>query len=224
MTIDLYAVEKGGKHSIAHDLNFAKPQYDSKHTITFKNPNANLLAVLARSGPVPDDVNGARKKGGDAEKKKRKTGQVDMDKLAEGLTRLQEDDLLSVIQMIHDNKDDNTYTKNDIDRKSPFQLRSSSNRATAPPAASLQSPSPAPAPHAASVPPPGGIGIRLFVKPVAPVLPLVPLRQHALSSFSPYDRMNIADDSDSDGEFHVDLYTLPDPLIRMLWEFVTNRS
>lgn len=26
-----------------------------------------------------------------------------------------------------------------------------------------------------------------------------------------------------DGEFHVDLYTLPDNLIKMLWEFTSNR-
>lgn len=27
----------------------------------------------------------------------------------------------------------------------------------------------------------------------------------------------------TDGEFHVDLYTLPDPLIKMLWDFASNR-
>jgi transcription initiation factor IIF auxiliary subunit len=26
-----------------------------------------------------------------------------------------------------------------------------------------------------------------------------------------------------DGEFHVDLYTLPDQLIKMLWDFTSNR-
>jgi transcription initiation factor IIF auxiliary subunit len=119
MTIDLHTAEKGGKHSIQHDLNFAKPRYESKHTITFKNPNANLLALLAKSGPVPgDDANGARKKGGDgAEKKRKRAVQVDMDKLAEGLVKLQEEDLLRVVQMIHDNKSEDTYTKNDVERE-----------------------------------------------------------------------------------------------------------
>lgn len=205
MTIDLYAIEKGGKHTIAHDLNFAKPRYEAKHTITFKNPNANLLEALRRSGPVPEDANGARKKGGDAEaKKKRKTAQVDMDKLAEGLTRLQEDDLLSVIQMIHDNKSEETYTKNDIDRKSTFTSTPS------PTVCPSRDPSPA-------------IGFRLLVKPVQPVLPVDPQRQHPLSLYSPYET-NIADDDDPDGEFHVDLYTLPDNLVRMLWEFVQSRA
>jgi len=26
-----------------------------------------------------------------------------------------------------------------------------------------------------------------------------------------------------DGEFHVDLYTLPDPLIKMLWDFCDKK-
>lgn len=120
MTIDLYVAEKGGKHTIAHDLNFAKPRYESKHVINFRNPNANLLALLSKSGPIPgDDVNGARKKGGaDDAKKRKRTAQVDMDKLAEGLVKLTEDDLLQVVQMIHDNKSEDTYTKNDIESKS----------------------------------------------------------------------------------------------------------
>jgi transcription initiation factor IIF auxiliary subunit len=128
MTIDLYTAEKGGKHTLQHDLNFAKPRYESKHTITFKNPNANLLALLAKSGNVPgDDANGSRKKGNDgAEKKRKRAAQVDMDKLAEGLVKLQEDDLLQVVQMIHDNKSEDTYTKNDVERRSYYYVFDSS--------------------------------------------------------------------------------------------------
>ena len=40
----------------------------------------------------------------------------DMERLADGLVKLPEDDLLMVVQMIHDNKTPETYTKNDIDR------------------------------------------------------------------------------------------------------------
>jgi len=139
MTIELFAAEKGGKHTIQHDLNFAKPKYEAKHTISFKNPNPALLALLRESGPVPgEDANGGRKKADGGKKKKTA---VDMDKLAEGLVKLQEDDLLQVVQMIHDNKSEDTYTKNDVDQ----------------------------------------------------------------------------------GEFHVDLYTLPDPLVRMLWEFIQTK-
>src|SRR5436190_23956244 len=116
MTIDLHAVEKGGKHTIMHDLNFAKPRYESKHTITFKNPNANLLALLAKSGSVPsDDVNGSRKKVPDQEKKRKRGNAVDIERLADGLVKLGEDDLLQVVQLIHDNKSEDTYTKNDVE-------------------------------------------------------------------------------------------------------------
>ncbi|ESZ98288.1 hypothetical protein SBOR_1281 [Sclerotinia borealis F-4128] len=139
LSIDLFTTEKGGKHSIAHDLNFAKSRYEAKHPITFKNPSRELINALRETGPVPGDENGgiSRKKDADGKKRKR-TGQIDMEKLAEGLVKLQEDDLLHVVQMIHDNKSDDTYTKNDIDQ----------------------------------------------------------------------------------GEFHVDLYTLPDTLVKMLWDFV----
>lgn len=42
-----------------------------------------------------------------------------MDKLADGLQRLGEDDLLQVVQMVHDNKAPDSYTKNDVERKLP---------------------------------------------------------------------------------------------------------
>lgn len=44
--------------------------------------------------------------------------QVDMDKLADGLQKLNEDDLLQVVQMVHDNKTPESYTKNDVERES----------------------------------------------------------------------------------------------------------
>lgn len=136
LSIDLYTAEKGGKHQILHDLNFAQPRYEAKHVITFKDPSPALMEILKKSGPVPDDANG--RKAAEAKKKRKSGANIDMDKLAEMLTRLQEDDLLQVIQMIHDNKSEETYTKNDVDH----------------------------------------------------------------------------------GEFHVDLYTLPDHLVQMLWNFV----
>ena len=41
-----------------------------------------------------------------------------MEKLADGLQRLSEDDLLHVVQLVHDNKSPETYTKNDIESRS----------------------------------------------------------------------------------------------------------
>jgi transcription initiation factor IIF auxiliary subunit len=80
--------------------------------------------------------NDAGKKG-----KHRLQKSVDMEKLADGLQRLNEDDLLQVVQMVHDHKSPETYTKNDVEN----------------------------------------------------------------------------------GEFHVDLYTLPDSLVKMLWDFTSTR-
>ncbi|EZF25060.1 hypothetical protein H112_02556 [Trichophyton rubrum D6] len=163
MQIVLSAPDKD--HSITHDLNFQSSKYESKHVIvcittrfirhkyspinpnlggqTFKNPKPPLLAQLRESGPVPGDENGVKKRGQEESKKKKRADKnVDMDKLADGLQKLGEDDLLQVVQMVHDNKSSDSYTKNDIEQ----------------------------------------------------------------------------------GEFHVDLYTLPDALIRMLWDFTQEKG
>jgi transcription initiation factor IIF auxiliary subunit len=65
-----------------------------------------------------------------------------MEKLADGLQKLQEEDLLHVVQMIHDQKTTETYAKNDVEA----------------------------------------------------------------------------------GEFSVDLYTLPDGLVKQLWEFTSSKT
>ncbi|PLB33152.1 Ran GTPase-binding protein YRB1 [Aspergillus candidus] len=145
MQIALTAADKD--HFVTHDLNFAQNRYESKHLITFKNPKPALMALLRESGPVPGDENGVKSKraapGDEGSKKKKRTEKnVDMDKLADGLQRLGEDDLLQVVQMVHDNKAPDSYTKNDVEQ----------------------------------------------------------------------------------GEFHVDLYTLPDTLIKMLWDFTQEKG
>jgi transcription initiation factor IIF auxiliary subunit len=81
-----------------------------------------------------------------------------MEKLAEGLERLGEDDLLHVVQLVHDNKTEETYTKNDVESKFHYNA----------------------------------VHIPTLTR-------------------------------DTDGEFHVDLYTLPDQLIKMLWDFVNQK-
>lgn len=116
MSIELFTSEKA-KNIIPHDLNFSKERYEAQHTITFKNPNPVLANALRESGPVPgDDANGAvRKNKADSGKAQRKKTAVDMEKLGENLVKLQEDDLLYVVQLIHDNKTEDTYTLNDPD-------------------------------------------------------------------------------------------------------------
>jgi transcription initiation factor IIF auxiliary subunit len=146
----------GKIHSLVHDLNFAQAKYETKQIINFKNPKGALLDALRNSGPIPGesaangtDTPGANKKrtsevGGAATQKKKKgdSKAVDMDKLAEGLQKLNEDDLLQVVQMVHDNKSEDSWMRNDAEQ----------------------------------------------------------------------------------GEFHVDLYTLPENLIKMLWEFTSDKN
>ena len=82
-----------------------------------------MLAILKESGSVPGDANGIKSSTDSAKKKKRpdkgvstwraslqlmddtnKSVKIDMEKLAENLQKMGEDDLLVVVQMIHDNK------------------------------------------------------------------------------------------------------------------------
>ena len=85
-------------------------------TQTFRNPKAELQNILRESGPVGDTANGASTTSKAAPKKKSRN--VDMEKLAEALPHLQEDDLLQIVQMVHDNTSEETYTKNDLESKS----------------------------------------------------------------------------------------------------------
>jgi transcription initiation factor IIF auxiliary subunit len=117
MTIVLTAAFRGGDHTLEHDLNFQAERYEATHNITFRNPKPDLLALLESTG---DAVNGAaRGANKDPSKKKggRKDKNVDMEKLADGLQKLTEDDLLHVVTMVHDNKTQETYTKNDVESK-----------------------------------------------------------------------------------------------------------
>lgn len=121
----------GKEHSFKHDLNFTTEHYENKQVIAFKNPKGDLAAALRASGPVPGDTGGDvanGKKGGrtsgaagvEGEKKRRRIDVrgIDMDSLAEKLQKLGEDDLLQVVQMVHDNKSEDSWMRNDVERKS----------------------------------------------------------------------------------------------------------
>lgn len=95
-------------------------------------------------------------------KKKGADKGIDMDKLAEGLQKLGEDDLLQVVQMVHDNKSEDSWMRNDVERKCNIVC--------------------------------------------------MPGRTQRLTS------------GVAEGEFHVDLYTLPENLIKMLWDFTTEKN
>ncbi|KAI1099178.1 SAS complex, SAS5 subunit/transcription initiation factor IID, subunit 14 [Jackrogersella minutella] len=116
MSIDLFTTEKGGKTTVYHDLNFQSPTYEVIQPVTFKNPSQALLNTLRATGPIPNEeeakTNVKSRKTNDAKKKK---AVCDFEKMADAMTKLNEEDLLHVIQMIHDYGNEDTYTKNDID-------------------------------------------------------------------------------------------------------------
>ena len=106
---------KSGEHIIHQDLNFAHEDYESTHSVSFKNPKPDLIERLKATGEVPGANGVGVRAGGGA--KKRKATNVDMDKLAEGLQQLDEEALLQVVQMVHEQKTSDTYTKNDVESK-----------------------------------------------------------------------------------------------------------
>jgi transcription initiation factor IIF auxiliary subunit len=116
MTIEMYYTDKSGRCTVQHDLNFQQNTYDTIREVTFKNPSQALQGLLRETGPLPSDDDRKRKVDGLSKNKKKP---FDVEKMADALTRLEEDDLLQVIQMIHDHKSDDTYIQNNIDGKCP---------------------------------------------------------------------------------------------------------
>lgn len=122
---------KLGERKISHDLNFVKERYINDHEITIpvspsKNPALNK--ALAELGPVPFENNDNKRKlepqgsvAGNVAKKLKLgaaapvKGSVDLEKLANGLTKLKEDDLIVIVQMVTDNRTNEMNIKNDID-------------------------------------------------------------------------------------------------------------
>lgn len=112
MTIDMYTTEKS-KQTVAHDLNFQSNHYVVEHTVSFKNPSQSLQQILRETGPLPTDEDRVKRKGAAVPKKA--SQKYDYEKLADGLARLEESDLLHVIQMITDQRTDSMYIKTDVD-------------------------------------------------------------------------------------------------------------
>ncbi|GMM47517.1 TATA-binding protein-associated factor [Pichia kluyveri] len=163
--ITLTLIDKGGDKKLNHDLNFYKEKYVIDKQISINTTKPNLLKELAKSGPVPmlndennnginnnssinnnntlnnntginngtDNLNGNTSSIGDKRKNNSVTtnanepknikrsknaankGGVDLEKMAELLVKLKEDDLLGVVQMINDNRTPEMNIKNDVD-------------------------------------------------------------------------------------------------------------
>ena len=112
MDIDCYYTEKT-KLTLKHDLNFQQNRYESVQSVTFKNPSQALQEKLRELGSLPDDDARPKKKG--VAGKKTSSQKYDFEKIAEALEKLEEDDLLKIIQMINDHKSPDTYIKSDIE-------------------------------------------------------------------------------------------------------------
>lgn len=113
---------KQGERKFNHDLNFLLETYTVDHQISIPLKNAQLNKLLAESGTVPAEGEGKRRGDGETSKlKKLKSGpaatkgSVDLEKLANGLTKLSEDALISIVQMVTDNRTSEMNVKNDVD-------------------------------------------------------------------------------------------------------------
>lgn len=131
--ITVHLVGLSGKQSerkFNHDLNFMQEKYTSDHVITIPTNKSQILNnLLLESGPVPSndglDVSNKRKTDADSSSKLKKQkssngagamkGLVDLEKLANGLTKLNEDDLIVIVQMVTDNRTNEMNIKNDVD-------------------------------------------------------------------------------------------------------------
>lgn len=112
ITIDCYTTEKTKLAPITHDLNFLKENYEATHTVVFKNPSQALQEHLRETGPLPTDEDRPKKKG---LVDKKGAQNFDYEKIAEALEKLEEEDLLRVIQLINENKGPDTYIRSDLE-------------------------------------------------------------------------------------------------------------
>ncbi|KAK7426072.1 transcription factor TFIIF complex subunit Tfg3 [Neonectria magnoliae] len=112
-SIDCYTTEKTKLAPIIQDLHFGKNKYEITHAVTFKNPSQALQERLRETGPLPTDEEHRPKKKGIATKKSAQ--KFDYEKIAEALEKLEEEDLLRVIQLINENKGPDTYIRSDVE-------------------------------------------------------------------------------------------------------------
>lgn len=140
LLISAHLLEKGGEKKLSHDLHFMKDAYEIDHVIQVPINKPLLKAELEKSGAVDDAVTpstpsstvasaatpGDKRKApstnGDSKAKKAKSasastikGSVNLEKLAFGLTKLNEDTLVGVVQMITDNRTPEMNITNNVE-------------------------------------------------------------------------------------------------------------
>jgi len=197
LTIDCYYTEKS-KISVPHDLNFQKNEYEVVRSVSFKNPSQALQEKLRELGPLPTDDDRPKKKG--IASKKSSSQKYDYEKIADAMEKLEEDDLLKVIQIINDYKNADTYIKSDIEGK--FQV-----------------PQFVPEPFLA-VMPLSTCGRDAQSRPFAVLPVLFPMLTIPILILQ--ISILIVDDLTEAGEFSIDLYTMPDILTKTLWDHLVS--
>lgn len=127
LDISAHLLEKAGERKVTHDLNFLQDAYEVDHVIQVPINKPVLTAELAKSGSVEESAttNTKRKAAASvAEPKIKKAkvasastikGNIDLEKLAFGLTKLNEDDLVGVVQMVTDNRTPEMNVTNNIE-------------------------------------------------------------------------------------------------------------
>jgi YEATS family len=206
MTIDCYITEKQ-KQTVAHDLHFQSNIYDVTHPVSFKNPSQALQQILRETGPLPTDEK--KKAGGSGKKPSQK---YDLEKIADALENLEEDDLLRIIQIIQDNKTPETYIKSDVDGACSL------------PWSCLRTPFSAfPSTMGLSHPHVLHICIVFLFKKSFPRYPF--LFSSVWATFLTFSWCRGTVDNLSEaGEFSIDLFTMNDTLTKALWDDLVSSS
>ncbi|CCK72229.1 TATA-binding protein-associated factor TAF14 KNAG_0J01480 [Huiozyma naganishii CBS 8797] len=125
LDISVFFLEKAGERKIPHDLNFLQEEYEVDHVIQVPLNKPLLTAELEKSGSI-EDTSTKRKalisNGAEPKAKKARTGSastikgnVDLEKLAVGMTKLSEDDLVGIVQMITDNNTPEMNVTNNVE-------------------------------------------------------------------------------------------------------------
>ncbi|KAH3687240.1 hypothetical protein WICPIJ_001776, partial [Wickerhamomyces pijperi] len=135
----LTLLDKSGDRKIPHDLNFQSEYYEVDHKIKIPlSKSANLRRILvgdsslgsgasgedsgkrkaasaAISSPASDSTKTKKAKLNNGAATTSIKGNIDLEKLAENITKLGEDDLLGIVQMVTDNRTAEMNIENKIE-------------------------------------------------------------------------------------------------------------
>lgn len=137
LAIDLTLLDKSGERKINHDLNFQQEHYEVDHKIKIPlGKSANLRRILGVESLGSEESTTNKRKNApgtpattaaDTPKQKKQRvanngavstsikANVDLEKLAENITKMGEDDLLGIVQMVTDNRTSEMNIENKVE-------------------------------------------------------------------------------------------------------------